>query len=282
MITSQFLLFLLLVALVEFGLKAVSESLCFRGSGRRSFRTYVVYRICTLLLFTGVVWALSTAGLGQAFLFASILTLVGSTELVASVVTGWLYLRTQQLWRPFHLAYLASISGSTVYIGSILNWRVVVTPGVAVITPVAVAPTVSSTVLHWILIYFLASIPANYVIRWLMNKPDDATLPDMAVGDLLLSLPIATPKTAASWPASSAAEDSLQGQRLRAGRVIGILERWMMLALMSRGELAAVGFVFTAKSIVRYREFERQEFAEYYLVGTLYSILVALALSYFL
>lgn len=43
--------------------------------------------------------------------------------------------------------------------------------------------------------------------------------------------------------------------------------------------MAAVGLVFTAKSIVRYKEFDRKEFAEYYLVGTLYSILIALALT---
>ncbi|NLN27498.1 MAG: hypothetical protein GX161_04705 [Firmicutes bacterium] len=61
--------------------------------------------------------------------------------------------------------------------------------------------------------------------------------------------------------------------------MIGTLERWMLLALMARGEMAAVGFVFAGKSIVRYKEFDRKDFAEYYLVGTLYSILIALGLT---
>jgi hypothetical protein len=112
-----------------------------------------------------------------------------------------------------------------------------------------------------------------------MNKAEDVSLPELAVGDLLLRLPLATPRTAASWPVPAAAAEDAKLQTLQAGRIIGTLERWMLLALMARGEMAAVGFVFAGKSIVRYKEFDRKDFAEYYLVGTLYSILIALGLT---
>ena len=46
-----------------------------------------------------------------------------------------------------------------------------------------------------------------------------------------------------------------------------------------RGEITAVGFVFTAKSIVRYHDFAKPDFAEYYLIGTLYSVVIAVMLS---
>lgn len=63
---------------------------------------------------------------------------------------------------------------------------------------------------------------------------------------------------------------------LKAGRYIGILERSLLLiaVLMNRPEL--VGYLFAAKSIVRYPEMKREaNFAEYYLIGTLTSISIA-------
>ena len=44
----------------------------------------------------------------------------------------------------------------------------------------------------------------------------------------------------------------------------------------SRSHLA-LGFVVAAKSVARFRELESQRFADYYLIGTLGSILVAIA-----
>ncbi|MEW5785160.1 MAG: DUF3307 domain-containing protein [Bacillota bacterium] len=60
-----------------------------------------------------------------------------------------------------------------------------------------------------------------------------------------------------------------------AGRYIGLLERALILTLTLAGAFTAIAFVFTAKSIARYRELENRDFAEYYLVGTLLSTLLA-------
>jgi FlaA1/EpsC-like NDP-sugar epimerase len=59
------------------------------------------------------------------------------------------------------------------------------------------------------------------------------------------------------------------------GMLIGILERAMILTLWITGSPAAIGFVLTAKSIARFKEFDDKEFAEYYLIGTLSSMLLA-------
>jgi hypothetical protein len=64
------------------------------------------------------------------------------------------------------------------------------------------------------------------------------------------------------------------------GRWIGNLERFLILTLALAGQWAALGFVVAAKSVARFPEFRGQrhkDFAEYYLIGTLTSALVALA-----
>ena len=56
------------------------------------------------------------------------------------------------------------------------------------------------------------------------------------------------------------------------GRMIGTVERTIMLMLMYMNQYSAIGLVLTAKSIARYDKITRDEkFAEYYLLGTLIS-----------
>lgn len=69
--------------------------------------------------------------------------------------------------------------------------------------------------------------------------------------------------------------DGYQGLK-RAGTVIGILERLFTVTLVLVGQYAAITILFAAKSIVRFGEAKERRFAEYYLVGTLASILFAL------
>lgn len=69
-------------------------------------------------------------------------------------------------------------------------------------------------------------------------------------------------------------------QDKNAGRFIGTLERIIMVVLMSINQYSAVGLVLTAKSIARYDKISKdQEFAEYYLLGTLLSTLYAIGVS---
>jgi len=60
------------------------------------------------------------------------------------------------------------------------------------------------------------------------------------------------------------------------GRLIGILERTITLVLIVLGQWAAIVLLLAAKSIARFEELKDRRFAEYYLVGTLTSILVAI------
>ena len=69
-------------------------------------------------------------------------------------------------------------------------------------------------------------------------------------------------------------------EQIKTGAFIGTLERIIVVLLFSMGEFAAAGLVFTAKSIARYNEIaENKNFAEYYLLGTLLSLLFALGIN---
>lgn len=64
-----------------------------------------------------------------------------------------------------------------------------------------------------------------------------------------------------------------------AGSTIGALERWLTLVLTLAGQYAAIAIVFAAKSIARFDELKRRPWAEYYLVGSLASVLSAVLLG---
>lgn len=62
------------------------------------------------------------------------------------------------------------------------------------------------------------------------------------------------------------------------GKAIGNLERLLIIAFILFGVYSLIGFVFTAKSVIRFKEVEispDQEFVEYYLIGSLGSIFLA-------
>ena len=62
-----------------------------------------------------------------------------------------------------------------------------------------------------------------------------------------------------------------------AGALIGQLERLIMGIFLLMGQFAAIGLVFTAKSIARFDRISKdQGFAEYYLIGSLFSIISVL------
>lgn len=69
------------------------------------------------------------------------------------------------------------------------------------------------------------------------------------------------------------------GETYKVGQWIGSMERIMVALLLSVNQYAAIGLVFTAKSISRYNKIsEDQAFAEYYLLGTLFSMLATVVI----
>jgi hypothetical protein len=63
------------------------------------------------------------------------------------------------------------------------------------------------------------------------------------------------------------------------GRIIGILERITFFVLVSLGQFSGIGFVLAGKAMARFQNLDDRNFAEYFLVGTLLSLVIAGALA---
>ncbi|MDQ6796119.1 MAG: hypothetical protein M3067_15145, partial [Chloroflexota bacterium] len=69
---------------------------------------------------------------------------------------------------------------------------------------------------------------------------------------------------------------SVRASPSQIGATIGVLERLLIVTFVLTGSTAAVGFVVGAKTLARFRQLDDRDFAEYYLLGTLASVAVAL------
>ena len=97
-------------------------------------------------------------------------------------------------------------------------------------------------ILKFILLLVLVTKPANVTFRTLFTKyQDEATQGD----------------------------DTVPG----AGAIIGNMERIISAVFLATNNIASIALIYTAKSIARFKQMEDKQFAEYYLIGTLYSIL---------
>jgi hypothetical protein len=63
------------------------------------------------------------------------------------------------------------------------------------------------------------------------------------------------------------------------GRSIGNLERLLMILVISLGSYEALGFLIAAKGLIRAREFENRDFAEYFILGSLTSAAIAMCVG---
>lgn len=99
-------------------------------------------------------------------------------------------------------------------------------------------------------VYFLACLLAHWPTNWLIRN------------------------MIKKWrPEATAPSDKM-------GAFIGTLERILTILLVGLESYAAVGFVVTMKSIARYERVQKERaFAEYFLAGTMLSMLVALLLG---
>lgn len=120
--------------------------------------------------------------------------------------------------------------------------------------------------LRVILFILLVTKPMNVIFKLFFSKYQVKEL-----SHLLLE------KTTPERVHTKQEEDTVVG----AGALIGNLERIIMGLFLILGQYTAIGLVFTAKSIARYDRISKsQAFAEYYLIGSLFSI-IAVVIIYF-
>ena len=115
---------------------------------------------------------------------------------------------------------------------------------------------VSRDLIKWALLVLLNAKPANISFKKLFQKyvPDGIEQEQIS----LFGPPARPPEPGA-------------------GALIGTIERFLCIIFISLGQFSAIGLVYTAKSIARFEKIGKDHrFAEYYLIGTLYSILYVL------
>lgn len=69
-------------------------------------------------------------------------------------------------------------------------------------------------------------------------------------------------------------------QEYNTGRIIGLLERIFVFLFVILNQYTAIGFILAAKGVTRFKDFESRTFAEYVLVGTLLSALLAVVMAF--
>jgi len=107
---------------------------------------------------------------------------------------------------------------------------------------------------------------ATYVVRGILNKC--GALP---------ALDVPKDTTVVPRPNLVVTEKSVDTIEFNRGRWIGNLERLLLLAMVTQGSYAALAFLMAAKSLIRSKDLESRDWAEYFLLGTLASIAVSLA-----
>jgi hypothetical protein len=65
-----------------------------------------------------------------------------------------------------------------------------------------------------------------------------------------------------------------------AGGLIGIMERFLIFVFLVSGNIGSVGFIIAAKSVARFKKLSETQFGEYFLLGTLYSVLYTVLVYY--
>jgi hypothetical protein len=89
-------------------------------------------------------------------------------------------------------------------------------------------------------------------------------------------------RVVADPPPAPATTAAVIGERValpppaQVGATIGVLERLLIVVFMLAGADAAIGFVVGAKTLARFRLLDDRDFAEYYLLGTLASVGLAI------
>jgi hypothetical protein len=115
----------------------------------------------------------------------------------------------------------------------------------------------SDRILFLLVVYIVVIFACGYLIRFI-TKP------------LMRHIGLVPTHTSDSTPHETPAQLS------NAGMYIGWLERFLVLTALLLHSPATVGLIIAAKSVARFPQFHREQFAEYFLIGTLLSICTAL------
>lgn len=171
--------------------------------------------------------------------------------LVACVAVGWLRSKV----RPAYGAeFEVAVNGFFIAAAVWLAWWTDASPHAVGRIP----NSKSAAVLIIAAIGLFTVRGGTYVVRGMLDKV--GTLP---------------PLNNNNKEARTDAEFALDIKEYNRGRLIGDIERILLVVMVAMHSYEALGFLIAAKGLIRSRELENRSWAEYFLVGTLASTLVA-------
>jgi len=141
---------------------------------------------------------------------------------------------------------------------------------------IIVGVNVSMAYFLWPIAFLLCFKPANILTTLLMNFHSVSNFTSAAEEGTATQDDSATPAGAATSDGTVAQEDH---GNFHSGALIGTMERFIILLLVMIGQYEAIGFLITAKSILRFHSVEESEKSEYVVAGTFISYFIALLLG---
>jgi hypothetical protein len=142
--------------------------------------------------------------------------------------------------------------------------------------PISLEKVSAISIVSGILLFVVRG--GTYIVRGCLRKTE--TLPQAKINSpaaTMVSTTAAPPTAAQSTKANGNTENkNLDLMEINRGRLIGNLERLLLTLVVAGGSYAALGFLIAAKGLIRSEELQEREFAEYFLVGSICSVLVAL------
>lgn len=236
----------LLWVLANYIVRLGTRAECCEGSGRSSVRRRRVAFILarSLVLACTVSWLADWSGSLAAFTFA----LAVLFPLVSCLVPSS-YLAEVEL--AFNFGFLAGAPFLAVLRRIPLTLAAGSEPGVRQEASVCIV----------IAIVILVMGGGSHIVRGVLDK-----------GQIL---PIS--EVPGSGTAGARREKELDTPPFNRGRIVGMIERVMLLAFVAMQAYDALAFLLTAKGLFRSKELDDPAFAEYFLVGTLTSSLIAIA-----
>ncbi len=139
-------------------------------------------------------------------------------------------------------------------------------------------PSISGIVLYLAIIFIVATTVSGHFIKLLLSVfPNHLPLFE---GKYRLNHIHPNPMLPTSENKSSISEEFsyvvTRHQDLSRGKIIGYLERLLVIVLIVHNAFSGIAFIVAAKAIARFKQMDDRDFAEYFLLGTLCSILLGI------
>lgn len=149
--------------------------------------------------------------------------------------------------------------------------------------PVSITPTRIAVLCFSASTLLLVVRGGTYMVRGILRKCGISNSPEVSPSLRKDAAPSQAPAQTEgrSFPGDRPGEESapmtIDAEEYNRGRLIGNLERIVLTIVVAAGSYAALAFLVAAKGVVRADEFEKsRDFTEYFLIGSLSSVLVAL------